>query len=163
MSAQELQQQDELDLQSQSLTCLPALPAALRILNLTRNRIADLAPCGALVNLERLDASRNKVRVLPHAVAALPRLKELLLYSNHLRRTGLPDKIQAPLALLDLRFNTKLTGDVVREEISARCTIETKVLVSPRRAPLPPAGTVDCAATRDARTLEAQLQPWSTP
>ena len=163
MAAQELQQQDTLDLQSQSLTCLPALPAALRILNLTRNRIADLAPCGALVNLERLDASRNKVRVLPHAVAALPRLKELLLYSNHLRRTGLPEKIRAPLALLDLRFNTKLTGDLVREEISARCTTETKVLVSPRRAPLPPAGTVDCAATRDARTLEAQLQPWSTP
>ena len=97
------------------------------------------------------------MRVLPHAVAALPRLKELLLYSNHLRRTGLPEKIQAPLALLDLRFNTKLTGDVVREEISARCTTATTVLVSPRRAPLPPAGTVDCAATRDAETLEAQL------
>ena len=61
MAAQELQQQDELDLQSQSLTTLPALPAALRVLNLTRNRITDLAPCGALVNLERLDASRNKV------------------------------------------------------------------------------------------------------
>ena len=69
MSAQELQQQDELDLQSQSLTCLPALPAALRILNLTRNRIADLAPCGPLFNLERPDASWNKVRVPPHAVA----------------------------------------------------------------------------------------------
>ena len=106
MAAQELLQavppQDELDIQSQSLTCLPALPAALRVLNLTRNRITDLAPCGALLNLERLDASRNKVRVLPHAVAALPRLKELLLYSNHLRRTGLPEKIRAPLALLDL-------------------------------------------------------------
>ena len=58
----------------------------------------------------------------------------------------------------------KLTGDVVREEISARCATATTVLVSPRRAPLPPAGTVDCAATRrDAETLEAQLQPWSTP
>ena len=57
MAAQELQQQDDaLDLQSQSLTTLPALPTALRILNLTRNRIPDLVPCGALVNLERLDA-----------------------------------------------------------------------------------------------------------
>ena len=93
MAAQELQQQDTLDLQSQSLTILPALPTALRILNLTRNRITDLAPCGALLNLERLDCSRNKVRVLPDAVAALPRLKELLLYSNHLRRTGLSEKI----------------------------------------------------------------------
>ena len=167
MAAQELQaaqpQDDALNLQSRSLTAMPALPAALRIINLTRNRITDLAPCSALVNLEHLDCSRNKVRVLPHAVAALPRLKELLLYSNHLRRTGLPEKIRAPLALLDLRFNTKLTGDVVREEISARCAPGTTVLVSPRRAPLPPAGTVDCAATRDAETLEAQLQPWSTP
>ena len=67
MAAQELQPQDELDIQSQSLTCLPALPAALRILNLTRNRIADLAPCGALVNLERLDASRrSKLTKAPH-------------------------------------------------------------------------------------------------
>ena len=152
MAAQELQaerelqavppQDDALDLQSRSLTTLPALPAALRLLNLTRNRITDLAPCSALLNLEHLDCSRNKVRVLPPAVAALPRLKELLLYSNHLRRTGLPEKIRAPLALLDLRFNTKLTGDVVREEISARCPAATTVLVSPRRAPLPPAGTV---------------------
>ena len=46
---QELQavpQDDELDLQSRSLTCLPALPAALRVLNLTRNRITDLAQVG---------------------------------------------------------------------------------------------------------------------
>ena len=116
MAAQELQQQDDaLDLQSRSLTALPPLSTALCVLTLTRNRISDLAPCGALVNLERLDASRNNVRVRSHAVAALPRLKELLLYSNHLRRTGLPEKIRAPLALLDLRFNTKLTGDLVRE------------------------------------------------
>ena len=93
MAAQELQQQDELDLQSRSLTALPPLPAALRVINLTRNRITDLVPCAALLNLEHLDCSRNKVRVLPDAVAALPRLKELLLYSNHLRRTGLPEKI----------------------------------------------------------------------
>ena len=99
------------------------------------------------------------MRVLPHAVAALPRLKELLLYSNHLRRTGLPEKIQAPLALLDLRFNTKLTGDVVRRMISARCTTETTVLVSPRRAPLPrPA-----RSTAPRRATRKRSRPSSSP
>jgi hypothetical protein len=156
-------EQDELDLASQGLTALPlALSPTLRVLNLTRNRLADLSPCGALRHLERLDVSRNKIRVLPEAVASLPRLEELLLYSNHLRRNGLPKEITAPLSLLDLRFNQKLTGDVVRDEIQATMVSGT-VLVSPRKAPLPPAGEGDCAGSRDASTLEAQLQPWSTP
>ena len=156
-------EQDELDLASQGLTALPlALAPTLRVLSLTRNRLADLSPCGALRHLERLDVSRNKIRILPDTVASLPQLKELLLYSNHLRRNGLPKEITAPLTVLDLRFNQKLTGDVVRDEIQATMA-SGKVLVSPRKAPLPPAGEGDCAGNRDATTLEAQLQPWSTP
>ena len=61
MAAQEelqaVPQDDALDLQSRALTALPALPAALRVINLTRNRITDLVPCGALVAV-RLRAPR---------------------------------------------------------------------------------------------------------
>ena len=68
-------EQDELDLASQGLTALPlALAPTLRVLSLTRNRLADLSPCGALRHLERLDVSRNKIRILPDTVASLPQL-----------------------------------------------------------------------------------------
>ena len=154
---------DVLDLQSRSLTALPPLPTTLLVLNLTRNRISDLAPCARLVNLERLDCSRNKVRVLPHAVAALPRLKELLLYSNHLQAHR-PAR-ENPSAARGTRPRVQHQADRRRcqggDLRAMRNGNNGARLAAPGAAAPGRHGRLRGDARRER--LEAQLQPWSTP
>jgi hypothetical protein len=141
----------------------PASTSLVHI-NLSRNHIEELpvALDQFVPSLTSLDISRNWVRVLP--VGLPTSLRVLIASSNKLRPPdrSLPAHVLGPLhalELLDLRFNSKLSGSAAQETLRGRVPPGCEVLVTERQArePMPSAGS------RDASQLRCQLEPLSTP
>ena len=160
-------------LSAQSLEAFPraAVGGECRILDVSRNLLDRLEPahCVGLTKLVELDLSRNKIRAIPWEVAKLVSLLKLNLLSNSLLplKRSLPVDALAtlPLVVLDVRYNKKLKADAEKTLNDALPGCE--VLVSSEPKAPKAAQSCDladsCAGARDARSLRAQLEPYSTP
>ncbi len=105
----ELEELEELDLESNRLTELPAAIGRLRrlrVLKLSGNRLKALPACvGDLAALEELDVSSNALGTLPEAIGQLQHLRALDASFNQL--TELPPSLVScrSLTTLDLTSN----------------------------------------------------------
>ena len=160
------------DLSAQSLESVPgyAVAESCRVLDLSRNLLEVLeAPLFARLRcLVELDLSRNKIRAVPPEIAACRGLRTLNLLSNSLFPVARSLPVDAlatlPLVVLDVRFNKKIRAGAaaaLREALpgcDVRATTE-----KPTKAPQACDIADSCAGARDASTLRAQLEPYSTP
>ncbi|KAH8062933.1 hypothetical protein JL721_8548 [Aureococcus anophagefferens] len=147
-----------------------AVAESCRVLDLSRNLLEVLEPTifARLRCLVELDLSRNKIRVVPPEIAACRGLCKLNLLSNSLFPVARSLPVDAlatlPLVVLDVRFNKKIKAGAaaaLREALpgcDVRATTE-----KPTKAPQACDIADSCAGARDASTLRAQLEPYSTP
>ncbi|KAH8078864.1 hypothetical protein JL720_9614 [Aureococcus anophagefferens] len=145
-----------------------AVAESCRVLDLSRNLLDVLeAPLFARLRcLVELDLSRNKIR--RPAEIAVPGLCKLNLLSNSLFPVARSLPVDAlatlPLVVLDVRFNKKIKAGAaaaLREALpgcDVRATTE-----KPTKAPQACDIADSCAGARNASTLRAQLEPYSTP
>ena len=111
--AYDLELVTRLDLSGRSLRSLEGIEHCPNLIELdvSRNRIADLAPVGALAgSLERLDASRNNIRSLPQALGGLGSLTHLRLEGNAVSTMDELRVLSAMAQLRHLHFQNKKNG-----------------------------------------------------
>ncbi|KAJ9438170.1 Ras guanine nucleotide exchange factor L [Diplonema papillatum] len=148
--------------------------AQLTTLDLSRNKIKSLPTAvGTLSSLVTLDLSRNEIRALPEDLRNLKLLERLLLLSNKLNHNSIPYAALRELTALkhlDLRFNTKCSGENARQTVRSAFPDSVTVLVTiPVAKENRPVGgemgglVGEHACERDATQLRSQLEPWSTP
>lgn len=107
-----------LNVSSNHLTAVPGLPASLRILNLSANRLSDSRPLAGLLNLESLDLSFN--RLITFEPAELPNLESLDLANNQLTSVRSLDKLRS---LVSIRVD--------RNQLKSLRFLSTNIKVSP--------------------------------
>lgn len=147
-------------------------PETLRHLDLSRNRLASLAPESsmvALTALEVLDVSRNQLRELPSWISRLTSLREVHAASNSMRPVARSLPVAAlarlpHLTILDLRYNQKLrpAAPGVPALLAALPSCEVR-LTAERKGEGALAGRCEPARARDPTLLRSQLAPLSTP
>jgi hypothetical protein len=147
-------------------------PETLRHLDLSRNRLASLAPESsmvALIALEVLDVSRNQLRELPSWISRLTSLREVHAASNSMRPVARSLPVAAlarlpHLTILDLRYNQKLrpAAPGVPALLAALPSCEVRVTAE-RKGEGALAGRCEPARARDPTLLRSQLAPLSTP
>ena len=159
-----------LDLREIPFNFLPNLASLrrVRVLDLGGNELSQLPGLELLAGtLQHLRLSRNWFAAVPPEVKELKALRELDMSRNFVRNTedALPVAALAKLEhlrVLDFRYNRKLfkqeTVDALRTKIPQAEVV--KVTVS---FPAPEGSFVGSRPSdRDATTLRAQLEPWST-
>jgi internalin A len=117
-----------------SLHGIEAYPA-LRVLDLSRNRVSDLAPLAALTDLQALALAGNAVADLT-PLAGLPALRRLSLAQTTLgsAQTALLATLSDRLTRLDLSGATGLSPESVQQLKQA---LPATVVITPDGAVLP--------------------------
>lgn len=143
-------------------------PSSLHTIDLSRNSLKHIpGQVFSLSLLTHLDVSRNSLQGIPAEITALSNLETFIALSNHLRLNqisldGLASLRQ--LKLLDLRYNKKLKQSALdtlkaallpgNPQLQIRCTIPNQLGNYEKKL---------SACDRDAKLLQSQLEPLSTP
>ncbi|KAJ1028619.1 hypothetical protein NDA16_001785 [Ustilago loliicola] len=85
---------EEVDLQNNELSYLTGIPASVRVLNVSHNRLTSMASFGHLLHLEELDISNNQIDSLTH-LSCLKHLHTLKADNNAISSLDGIDKIRS--------------------------------------------------------------------
>lgn len=85
---------EEVDLQNNELSYLTGIPASVRVLNVSHNRLTSMASFGHLLHLEELDISNNQIDTLTH-LSCLKHLHTLKADNNAITSLDGIDKIRS--------------------------------------------------------------------